>query len=144
MTLAAEHRMLVVIDLVVELVQKARLLIGGADLADILQRLLNAVRHADARRLGDFGMAPGQLPAAEQQRERHRNAPKAGQRQLPVVGEEHDGDERRGDVRPVEITEAVRPDVLQPVHVAHDRLGQIGQIALAEIAQRQLAQAFGK
>ena len=36
------------------------------------------------------------------------------------------------------------PDVLQPVHVAHDGLSQIRQIPLAEVAQRQPAQALGQ
>ena len=34
------------------------------------------------------------------------------------------------------------PHVLQAVHVAHDGLGQVRQIPLAEVAQRQLAQAL--
>ena len=33
-----------------------------------------------------------------------------------------------------------RPDVLHAVHVPHEGFGQVGQIPLAEIAQRQLAQ----
>ncbi len=34
------------------------------------------------------------------------------------------------------------PDMLQPVHITHDRFRQIGQIPLAEIAQRQFPQTF--
>ena len=30
--------------------------------------------------------------------------------------------------------------MLQPVHVAHDGFGQVGQVALAKVAQRQLPQ----
>ena len=34
--------------------------------------------------------------------------------------------------------------MLQPVHVAHDGLGEVGQIALAKVAQRELAQTLGQ
>ena len=36
------------------------------------------------------------------------------------------------------------PDMLQPVYVAQDRLGQVRQVALAEVTQRQLAKALGQ
>ena len=133
-----------IIDLVAQFLQEARLLIGSPHLADILQCLLNAVRDLDPGRLGDLGVAFGKLAAAEEQREGYRHAPEAGQSELPVIRKEHHGNDGRGEIGAVEIAQAVRPDMLQAVHVAHDGLGQIREITLAEIAQRQLAQALGQ
>ena len=36
----------------------------------------------------------------------------------------------------------MRPDVLHSVDVAHDGLGQIGKITLAEVSERKLSQLF--
>ena len=124
------------INLVAQRPEESSLLIRRADLPDVFQRLLDAVGHVDGRGFRDLGTALRQLATAEQKRESHRDAPEAGERQLPVVREEHDCDQRRGDIGAVEIAQAMRPDVFQPVHVAHDGLGEIGQIALAEVAQR--------
>ena len=142
--LALQHGFFVGVDLVAQRLEEAALLIGRPDLPDVFQGLLDAVGHGDGRGLGDLGAALRQLAAAEQQREGHRDAPEAGQRQLPVIGEEHDGDQRRGNVGAVEIAQTVGPDVLQPVHVAHDGLGEIGQVTLAEVAQGELAQTLGQ
>ena len=140
--LAMDHRRFVLVDLPVKPRKIALLLIGGADLADVLQRLLHSVRYIQRRRLCRFGIAPLHSAAAEQQRKRHGHAPKAGEGKPPVVGEQHHRDDRRRDKGAVEITQTVRPDVLQAVHVAHDGLGQIGEVTLAEPAQRQLPQTL--
>ena len=70
-------------------------LIGSPDFADVLQSFLNAVGYLYGCGLRDLRIAGRALPASEQQEECHRYAPKAGKRQLPVIGEKGDGDDER-------------------------------------------------
>ena len=133
-----------VINFPVKSFQIPLLLIGGADLPHIFQRLLNAVGDSDGRFFRPLGGAGGHLSAAEQQTEGHLHAPQAGNRQPPVVHEQADGDERRGDVRAVQIPQHMTPDVLHAVDVPHESLGEVGQIPLAEVAQRQFAKPLRK
>lgn len=142
--LGADHDPLVLVDFPVQPFEISLLLIGGADLPHVFQRLLNAVRNGNRGLFRPFGAAAADLAAAEQQPKGNRDAPKAGDCQPPVVHEQADSDDRRGDVRAVQIPEHMGPDVLHAVDVAHQSLGQIGQIALAEVAQRQLAQPLRK
>ena len=94
---AVDVCLFVPVDFVVQCLQKALLLVGGPDLPNVFQRFLNAVGHLQAVLLQFLGIAPGQLPAAEQQCEGHRHAPQNGDRQPPVIAEQGDGDEGRGN-----------------------------------------------
>ena len=78
--------------------------------------------------------------AAKEQREGHRHAPQAGAGQPPVGDKQTDGDDGRGDIRAVEVAQHVAPAVLHAVDVAHERLGEVGEVAFAEVTQRQFAQ----
>ena len=138
--LAANHDPFVLVDLAVQPGQIPLLLICGADFAHVLQRFLNAVGDADAGRFGALGGAAGEPAAAKEQREGHRHAPQAGDGQPPVVDKQADGDDSCGNVRAVEIAQHMAPDVLHAVDVAHERLGEVGEVALAEVTQRQFAQ----
>ena len=129
-----------VVNFSVESFQIPFLLIGGADLPHILQCLLDAVGNPDSRFFRPFGSPGGHSPAAEQQSKGHRHAPQAGNSQPPVVNEQADGDDRRGNVRAVQIPQHMAPDVLHAVDVPHECLGKVGQIPLAKIAQRQFAE----
>ena len=138
--LAADHDLLMLVYLLIQPGEVPRLLIGGADLAHVLQRLLDAVGDADAGRLGAFGGAAGESAAAKEQGEGHWHAPQAGDGQPPVVDKQADGDDSCGNVRAVEIAQHMAPDVLHAVDVAHERLGEVGEVAFAEVTQRQFAQ----
>ena len=130
------------VDLLPQFCEVTRLLVGGADLADVLQRLLHPIRHADGGFFRPLGAASREPAAAEQQAKRRRHPPQAGGRQPPVIYKQAYGRDPCGDVRAVQIPQHMRPDVLHAVHVPHKGLGQVGQIPLAEIAQRKLAQAL--
>ena len=132
--------LLMVIDLLVEPGQIARLLVGGADLPDIFQRLLDAVGDMDRGLFRPLRGPGGDLPGAEQQAEGHRHPPQAGYGQPPIVHQQAHRDDRRGDVGPVQVSQHMGPDVLHAIHIAHEGLGEIRQIPLAEVAQGQLAQ----
>ena len=128
------------IDFLIEPGQIPLLLIGSADLPDILQGFLNAVGDADSGRFRPFGSTRGDLPGAEQQAKCHWHSPQAGDGQTPVIHQQAHRNDRRGDVRAIQIPQHMRPDMFHAVHVAHQRLRQVGQIALAKVSQRQLAQ----
>ena len=129
-----------VIDLLIEPGQIALLLIGGADLPYIFQSFLNAVGDADRSFFRPLRGPGGNPPGAEQQTEGHRHTPQAGDGQPPVIHQQAHRDNRRGDIGSVQITQHMGPDMLHAVHIAHNGLGQIRQIPLAEVAQRQFAQ----
>ena len=74
-----------VVDLLVESGQVALLLVGGANLPDIFQRLLDAVGDTDRSPFRPLRGPGGNFPGAEQQAEGHRNAPQAGNSQPPVI-----------------------------------------------------------
>ena len=140
--LAFDHRALVLVDSVVQRLEVALLLVCGVNLAYVLECLLNAIGDCQGRRLGPLGVALGHPAASEQQREGHGHAPQARKGQPPVRREKHDGDDCRGNVAAVEVTKRMRPHVFHAVYVAHDRLGQIGQVAPTEKTEGELAQAF--
>ena len=91
---------------------------------------------------GDFRFPLRQFPAAKQQCKCHRYTPQTGQSHLPVIYKEDDRYDRRGDKGTVQIPQTMGPDMLQTVHITHDRFRQISQIPLTEIAQRQFPQTF--
>ena len=130
------------VDLSVQFLQEAVLPVGCPDFPDILQRLLDAVRHLHRGLLVVFRLGFVHLPAAEEQDKGHRHAPQAGQRQFPVVDQHARSDQRCGNPGAVKVAQAVGPYVLQPVHVAHQGFRQVRQVTLAEIAKRQPAQAL--
>ena len=142
--LAFNHDLFMVVNFLIKAFQIPFLLIGGADLPHIFQRLLDAVGNPDSGFFRPLGGAGSHPSAAEQQPKGHRHAPQAGNRQPPVVDKQADGDDRRRDVCAVQIPQHMAPDVLHAVDVPHEGLGQIGQIPLAEVAQGQLAQPFRK
>ena len=129
-----------VVDLLVEPGQIAHLLVGGADLPDVFQRLLDAVGDTDCGLFCPLRGPGGDLPGAEQQAEGHRHPPQAGDSQPPVIYQQANRDNGRGDVGAVQVSQHMGPDVLHAVHIAHEGLGQVRQIPLAEVAQGQLAQ----
>ena len=75
-----------------------------------------------------------------QQAKRRRHPPQAGDSQPPVIYQQANRDNGRGDVGAVQVSQHMGPDVLHAVHIAHEGLGQVRQIPLAEVAQGQLAQ----
>ena len=138
--LALDGDLLMVVDLLVEPGQIAHLLVGGADLPDVFQRLLDAVGDTDCGLFRPLRGPGGDLPGADQQAEGHRHPPQAGDGQPPVIYQQAHRDNGRGDVGAVQVSQHMGPDVLHAVHIAHEGLGQVRQIPLAEVAQGQLAQ----
>ena len=123
--------------------QVALLLVGGADLAHAVERLLDALRHLQLRHPIALEHRLHRLARGEQQGKSHRNAPKRGDRKLPAEEQrshEHDG--RRYHGAP-QLAEHMAVGVLHDLHVAHDGFGQIRQVAPPEKRQRQFAQALG-
>ena len=123
--------------------QVVPLLIGGADLAHAVERLLDALRHLQLRHPIALEHRLHRLARSEQQGKSHRNAPKRGDRQLPA-GEQraHEHDGCRDHSAP-KLAEHMAIGVLHHLHVAHDGFGQIRQVAPPEKRQRQFAQALG-
>ena len=138
--LTLDGDLLMVVDLLIEPGQIALLLIGGADLPDIFQGFLNSVGDTDRGFFRPLGGPGGNPPGTEQQTEGHRHTPQAGDGQPPVIHQQAHCDNRRGEIGPVQIAQHMGPDMFHAVHIAHNGLGQIRQIPLAEVAQRQFAQ----
>ena len=141
---ALDGDLLVVVNLLVQPGQIPGLLVGGADLPDILQGLLDAVGDADGGLFRPLRAAGGEPAGAEQQAEGHGHPPQAGDGQLPVIHQQAHRDERRGEVGAVQIAQHMGPDVLHAVDISHEGLGEVGQVPLAEVAQGQLPQALGQ
>ena len=137
---APDHDPFVRVDFVVEFLEITLFLVGGTYLAHVFQRLLDAVGYAHRSLFCPFRATAGELARAEQQAECYRYAPQTGEHQPPIVGQKANRDDRRGDIGAIQIAQHMRPDMFHAVHVAHQRLRQVGQIALAKVPQRQLAQ----
>ena len=123
--------------------QVAPLLVGGADLAHAVERLLDALRHLQLRHPIALEHRLHRLARGEQQGKSHRNAPKRGNRQLPAEEQrshEHDGCRDHGAPQ---LTEHMAVGVLHHLHIAHDGFGQIRQVAPPEERKRQFAEALG-
>ena len=73
------------VDLLPQFCEVTRLLVGGADLADVLQRLLHPIRHADGGFFRPLGAASREPAAAEQQAKRRRQRQQR-ERQLHAEG----------------------------------------------------------
>lgn len=112
----------VFVDLLIQPLQIPRFLIGGPDLPDIFQCLLDAVGYPERRCLGPLRSPGGELPGAKEQGECHRNPPEAGDGQPPVIHQQANGDDSRGDIGPPEVPQHMAPDMLHPVHISHDGL----------------------
>ena len=50
------------------------------------------------------------------------------------------GDDRRGDIGAVQISEDMGPHMLHPVDVAHQGLGQVRHIPFSEVSERKPAE----
>ena len=127
------------VDLPVQPGKVTLLLIGGTDLPYIFQRLLHPVRDPHSGALGPLRLALSELPAPKQQAEGHRHPPEAGKGQPPVIPEQAHRNHGGREVGAVQIAQHMAPDVLHAVDIAHQGLRQVGQIPLAEKAERQLA-----
>ena len=132
--LALDGDLLVLIDLFVQAGQVAGFLVRGADLAHIFQCFLDAVGHAYGSGLCRFGALGRQPARAKQQSECGRHAPQTGKREPPVIDEQTCRDEDSGDIRAIQVAQHMAPHVLHAVHIAHQRLGEVGQIASAKVS----------
>ena len=93
--LSPEHSLFVIINLVVQFLQESVFLIRCPDFTYILQCFLDTVRHLNACRFGDLGIAFREFSAAEQQCKCHRYAPQARKRHPPVIDKHTDCYDRR-------------------------------------------------
>ena len=127
-----------------DVLEVALLLVGRAHLAHALECLLDVLRGGKAAHARGLHHGLERAPRAEEDGEPHRTAPERREREPPVKGEQANGCHGERYVGAVELGQHVAVGVLGGLDVGHEGLGEVGEVAAAEEAQGQLAQALGE
>ena len=142
--LPADGGALRLVHALVDALEVALLLVGGAHLAHALERLLDELGGPEPRQARPAHERLDSGAHAKEQKQRHRARPHGRNRQPPVEGEQaHEGD-RHGGVGAVELGEHVAVGVLGGLDVSHERLGEVREVSSAKEREGEPAQALGE